>query len=294
MFFTALSLLSRLPSECNLAFWSFAIAFVASFPFLVRYFKMRAAHETAPFPFLELPAELRELIYDHLIQDPSYPPSRSPPRVLSSFGWLLPRRQGPSNSNWIMLANRQVYSEYMDILCKKSTFTLTVDQINQKEQDLWPIRQETLQSIRQCDLRIITTSSMLGAINPHLMPHNWPIRDKICESLQGMEKIEGLNLHVRAIGDPLWNPLWIWYHASQAFKDAGKLQFRSITFSLDSWSPGENHLARNKDGCWEWRCSTDHFVAIDPGQWQATNIREFCSMLYGECQACKGLEQISD
>ncbi|OCK80227.1 hypothetical protein K432DRAFT_382408 [Lepidopterella palustris CBS 459.81] len=283
MFFTPLSLLSGLSPEWQLVVWSLVVTVLISVPFFVRHFSMQAPHEVTPFPFLDLPRELRDIVYENLIQNPSYPPCTPSPKALSRFGWLLPQRPAPSTSNWVMLSNHQVYEEYMDLLCKQAKFTLTVDQKNAKERDIWPIRSETLKQIRKCDLRLVTTSKMLGAEDPRTMPKDWPLRDKICERLRGVQKAEDLNLHVRAIGDPLWNPLWVWYHASQAFKDSAKPCFQRITFSLDTWSPGENLLARNKEGQWEWRCRENHFVATDAGQYL---IREFCSALYAECQDC--------
>lgn len=275
----------QLLPEWQVVLWSLLIALAISSPFLIRTFKMQPK-EILPFRFLDLPQELRDLVFEHLIEDPSpsYPPTAlSPAKALSSFSWLLPQRPAPCSSNWIMLASRQVYQEYMDVLCKKGRFCFTVDQNNHTNRNLWPIRTATLNSVRKCDLRLITTSKMLGAVDPRSMPQGWPLRDKICETLAGVEKAADLNLHVRAVGDPLWNPLWVWFHASQAFKDTGRLCFKRITFSLDTWSPGENHLARNHEGKWCWQCPADHVVATDSGQ---CNVREFCAALYAECEEC--------
>jgi len=282
------SLLPGMPPEWQVVAFSLLVAFVVSVPFIFHRLKMHT-HEVTPFRFLDLPQELRDIVYEHLIEDPSpsYPPTTpSPAKALSAFSWILPQSPAPCSSNWVMLANRQIYQEYMDVLCRKGRFTFTVDQKNHTYQNLWPIRAETLNRVRKCDLRLITTSKMLGAIDPRSMPQGWPLRDKICETLAGVEKAEDLNLHVRAIGDPLWNPLWVWFHASQAFKDAGKLRFNRITFSLDTWSPGENHLARNDEGKWCWQCPADHVVATDP---ENCNVREFCAALYDECEECPSL-----
>ncbi|KAF2492411.1 hypothetical protein BU16DRAFT_438963, partial [Lophium mytilinum] len=263
---------------------SLVLALVVSIPFIVQIYKMET--QVTPFRFLELPQELRDIVYEHLIEDPSpsYPPTMtSPVKPLSSLSWILPQRPTPRSSNWTMLTSRQVYQEYMDVLCRKGRFTFTVDQDNHTKRNLWPIRAETLSSVRKCDLRLIATSKMLGAVDPRSVPQGWPLRDKICETLAGVEKAEDLNLHVRAIGDPLWNPLWVWFHASQAFKDSGRLCFNRITFSLDECFPGQNHLGRNNEGHWCWQCPSNHEVAADPEQ---CTVRDFCSALYAECEEC--------
>ena len=67
-----------------------------------------------PFTFLELPQELRDMVYEHFLEDPIYPP---PPRSLvqrSSLGWIYPSTSSASHARrhnkWIFLANKQVYA----------------------------------------------------------------------------------------------------------------------------------------------------------------------------------------
>ncbi|KAJ9654977.1 hypothetical protein H2201_008903 [Coniosporium apollinis] len=134
-----------------------------------------------------------------------------------------------------------------------------------------------MKSIRKCNLQIIATSRMLGGSDPRIAPTDSALRDKVARNLREMEKIRDLRLQVQAIGNPLWNPLWVWYHTAQLFKDMEEPRFQGIFFCLDSWSPGENRLVRDKEGQWEWRCPVDHFISKDCGRKQA--IREFCATL---------------
>ena len=114
-----------------------------------------------------------------------------------------------------------------------------------------------------------------------------------------MESCTSLTLGAKAIGDPLWNPLWIWFHSSQSFKNIGTElsdckggpRLEKITFSLDTWSPGENYLQRDAEnrGAWTWYCMEGHSVGLDGGVEQT--VREFCGMLYRECRTCRPAEE---
>lgn len=270
-----------------------------------------------PFPFLKLPRELRDLIYENLLEDPEYPaPLASQPQS-SSFGWILPRRRATSSSsshpahesNWVFLANKQLYQEYMDMLCKRATFHLTVAPQNREptpdaseskhpeDTRIWKISKDILKDLRSCSLKLITTSSMLGVPDPRDMTSSdWPLARQIREELKYIENVTSLILPVKAIGDPLWNPLWIWYHASQSFKSMGTEasdtvpigpRLNRITFSLDTWSPGENYLQRD-DTCerkWTWYCMEGHPVALDCGP--DMTVRQFCGKLYEVCKVCR-------
>lgn len=67
-----------------------------------------------------------------------------------------------------------------------------------------------------------------------------------------------------------------------------------ITFSLDTWSPGENFLERGRDGKreeeWVWYCGKGHSVGRDGGR--DVTVREFCALLYRECGVCRGEEAV--
>jgi hypothetical protein len=108
-----------------------------------------------------------------------------------------------------------------------------------------------------------------------------------------MRRLKSFSLDAKALGDPLWNPLWIWYHASQSFKNMGcgeeGPRLGKITFSLDTWSPGENYLERDEEGRWRWCCMKGHAVGLDGGS--EVTVREFCGFLYKECGVCKPVEE---
>jgi hypothetical protein len=288
-----------------LVIWAFA-----------RYSKMKDSRRN-PFPFLRLPQELRDMVYENLLEDPAYPPPPPCQHQRSSLDWMIPRRRSATSkasqqahtSTWIFLANKQVHREYMDMLCKRTTFHLTVspqncqpptDPTNPTYPDdnrIWKIPHQTLKHLRTCSLRLITTSSMLGVTDPRNMTSSdWTLARQIREELKGIENVTNLTLDAKAIGDPLWNPLWIWYHASQSFKIMGTEasdtvpigpRLNRITFSLDTWSPGENYLERDAgcEGKWAWYCMEGHNVGLDIGP--EMTVREFCGKLYQECKVCR-------
>jgi hypothetical protein len=300
---------------------------------------MEHDHSSKPFPFLDLPPELRDLVYENLLEDPYFPP---PPTCAKHAGFGLPsfdfwstvvpgrrasevvRAQAKRKSNWVFLANKQTYAEYMDLLVKRTTFHLTVSPANyqpltpdpssppstpsdspapspapQADKRIWHISENTLKSIRKCDIKLITTSSMLGVLDPRTMaPSSWALAHQIKSELSNVSNIRELNLHVKAIGDPLWNPLWVWYHATQSFLPMGHWtsspstftgpKLNKISFSLDTWSPGENYLERNEDAEWEWRCEKKHCVVKESNpDGKETTVREFCARLYMECRECR-------
>ena len=118
-------------------------------------------------------------------------------------------------------------------------------------------------------------------------------------ALARMPRLEGARVTVRAAGNQLWNPLWLWHYGSQAFKrlpaaaaDGKAPLLRRIDFALDAdikgWLVQElNHLERGceRSGEWEWRCRRGHLVAADEAG--AMPIRRFCTMLYRECGVCE-------
>ncbi|KAF1952244.1 hypothetical protein CC80DRAFT_423187 [Byssothecium circinans] len=282
-------------------------------------------HEgTTTFPFLELPAELRIRVYENLLEDPEYPPPPPPAKHPGSpLNWMLrdswlpgltpapvnPQTHGKHQSNWLFLANKQVYAEYMDIVCKKSTFHLTVSPYNYtattivtpsitwpQPTKIWNISPDVLKSLRKCDVKLITTTPLLSVEDPrNMQPGDWALARQVRAELKGAQSLSELSLHVKAIGDPMWNPLWMWYHASQSLKSMGTAtadeepagpKLNRITFSLDSWSPGENYLERDAEngGRWAWWCMKGHCTGVDGAD---VTVREFCSALYNECRECR-------
>jgi hypothetical protein len=298
---------------------------------LTKYIKMQDDNRK-PFAFLALPQELRDMVYENLIENPTvhYPPPPASTKLTSAIKWMLPSHwttiSPPSqHSTWLLLANCQIYKEYMDLFCKRTTFVLAVSPKNYQppplqtstptntstftsstsRENIWPIAPSTLPQIRSCELKLITTSAMLGVSDPRAMTSaSWPLAAQIRNELSAMTNVRELTLNAKAIGDRLWNPVWIWYHASQSFKTMGTPTCTStstsgddeqnkgpkltrITFSLDTWSPGENYLRREGDdeGVWMWHCMQGHRVCVDGGV--DMTIREFCGKLFQECEVCK-------
>jgi hypothetical protein len=279
-----------------------------------KYRKMQEDGKT-PFPFLELPQELRDMVYEHLLEEhPAYPPPPTCPKHASAMDWMLPGRWSstspqPKPSNWIMLTSKQIHKEYMKLLCQRATFRLTVSPQNYQnpcatptsthpsDKKIWHIAPSTLQQIRSCDLSLIATSSMLGVTDPRNMTSSdWTLAAQIRRELSFLTNVSNFTLDAKAIADPLWNPLWIWYHACQSFRyitsprsgsvSAGP-RLNRITFSLDTWSPGENFLMRDEKnrGEWTWYCMKGHSVGLDCGE--DMTVREFCAKLYQECRVCR-------
>ena len=287
---------------------------------LKRNIKKMQNQNNTPFPFLELPQELRDMVYENLLEDPHYPPPQPSPQN-HGLSWLpsIPQLSSKDSedtshqSNFLFLANKQIYSEYIDLMCKKRTFHLTVAPHNysppetpdEENKNIWKISSQVLKRVRKCEIKLVTTSTMLGVSDPRNMkPEEWVLARQIRRQLSVAENISELNLHVKAIGDPLWNPLWVWYHATQALRmmgsasdkdcdasaiesiKAGRLgpKFNRITFSLDMWSPGENYLMRDpsNNNQWAWWCLQGHCVGqVGP----ELTVRQFCSWLY-DCPTC--------
>lgn len=266
--------------------WALLVAVFTSSVLLLQLHQSR--RRTTHFPFAKLPAELRNLVYEQVIDSGPKPCFPAAGRTLDSsvtgLRWLGLRghRRSPK-SHAIMLVSKQLHSEFMDVMCKRTALTLRVDESNYSASPLWPLRQSTIDNVRRTSLEITATSRMLGAGDPRYMPNDWPLQKRIFGMLESMPLLQEQSLFIRAIGDPLWNPLWVWYHISQAFKDLKGLQ--TIKFGLDSRSPGENYLFRLTDGTWEWRCAEGHFVAEDGGR-QPQPIRVFCGFLYNDCETC--------
>ncbi|EMD94563.1 hypothetical protein COCC4DRAFT_152777 [Bipolaris maydis ATCC 48331] len=290
--------------------------------------------EQKQFPFLELPQELRDMVYEYFLDDPVYPapprPSFHTPSVVS---WMNPTRWTSStpsrphqrSNKCIFLANKQIHAEYMDMLCKRCTFKFFVSPETykslppsplpsspshppptttiaiQEATNVWTISPATLSKIRHCSLSLITTSAMLGVTDPRSMTSSsWSLGRRMRQQLKHMSSIQTFTLDAKALGDPLWNPLWIWYHASQSLKLLGTdlsdtvprgPQLSRITFSLDTWSPGENYLKRQTEG-WTWYCARGHVVATDFGH--DMTVREFCAKLYKECKVCWAVAEDED
>ncbi|KAK0618708.1 hypothetical protein DIS24_g11603 [Lasiodiplodia hormozganensis] len=285
----ATTLVPLLPANWTLSAWTLALAVALSLPLLLYFQKRRAAKPEPFFNFTGLPAEIRNMVYEEMVDpdcNPSFPTeAMRAPRPLSMASWI-PHRKKPNYPKYgILLASRQLHREFMDVLCKSATFTLNVDRSNEQSANLWPLSRDSVTKVRSCEIRIIATSNMLGSRDPRSMPRDWGLRDRVSRSLSAMKRVEKLRLHVHAVPDRMWNPLWLWSQVSQQFKDLAEPRFTAITFGLESWTLGENCLKRDADGRWKWTCPANHVVTDDPEGWQP--IREFCAALYLECRECQ-------
>ncbi|KAK8177587.1 hypothetical protein IWX90DRAFT_22379 [Phyllosticta citrichinensis] len=271
--------------------WTLLGAFILSLPLLAICYKNHLQRTpSSKASFFDLPPEIRNMVYEELIDpkcNPTFPAPvpHSPQRL--RFGWPLQKKKPSFNRCGILLASRQVHKEFTAAMCKKALFVFQVeDSAKEMTGSLWPLDQDTMTKVRNCEVRVIATSTMLGSRDPRTMPREWELRERVCDVLSSLAKVNSLRLHVHAQPDRLWNPLWLWSAVSQQFKCVDKPTFTEITFGLESWTLGENCLKRDADGKWKWRCQAgDHVVMDDPEGWQP--IRDFCAALYWECQVCQ-------
>ncbi|KAK8210652.1 hypothetical protein IWZ01DRAFT_287061 [Phyllosticta capitalensis] len=287
---TLATIIRALPATWPLPLWTLIGAVILSLPLLlaIRYKNRRLGTSSSQVSLFSLPVEIREMIYEELIDaecTPTFPAAAPRPQPRLRFSWL--QRKKPSFTKYgILLANRSINQEFTRVLSKKATYVLKVDSSNERTGSLWPLDEDTMSKLRNCEVRIIATSSMLGSRDPRAMPRRWELRERVCDVLSAMKKVDSLRLHVHAVPDRIWNPLWLWSQVSQQFKCIDSPTFTEITFGLESWTLGENCLKRDADGRWKWRCQAgDHVVMDDPEGWQP--IREFCAALYWECQVCQ-------
>lgn len=251
-------------------------------------------------PFLKLPPEVRVQIYKNIIdRDPIYP-SKQPAStsLISRIKELRKNRRRPIGANLILLANRQINDEYISVLCKTATFTLTLDErtyLSKSKPRIWDLLPAAYAQIKRCNLRIIADPSILGS--HHLMEEGATgLASRVTTTLCHMSQLDCLTVNIHA----LTNPLPLWFHASQALKVCESLPLQRINLSSDIKMMRENHLALVFDkgsGAngrnWEWRCPEGH--PVYDGLVGKQPIRGFCAALYMECITCDGLlDSISD
>jgi len=241
------------------------------------------------FRFLQLPRELRDEVYSHLVTNPSYPAIRPPPKPRTLFTLIhdLFRHTNlvapTPPSHWhggagLLFTNTSLSAEYTTALTKHATFALRIQESNKNTSPLWPLRCSTLQNIRHASIHILATPSLLGShlnsFDPRRAPPSltWPVLDRAMLAIAKMTRLRSLEVVVRALGNPLWNPLWLWWFAGMSFKlgaaraaaaafhtlretprggrelvegKGGVRALKRIRFELEGWTPGENWMARN-------------------------------------------------
>jgi hypothetical protein len=158
---------------------------------VVRKYRKMQYQNKQPFPFLELPQELRDMVYEYFLDDPAYPPPAHNEFQRSKLDWMRPARWASTStslgtrheSKRIFLANKQVYGEYMDMICRRKTFHLSVTPQTYRPTTtsspspfsstnytpVWDVSPTTLSKVQTCSLKLITTSSMLGVTDPRSM-----------------------------------------------------------------------------------------------------------------------------
>ncbi|KAK3082080.1 hypothetical protein LTS18_005066 [Coniosporium uncinatum] len=261
-------------------------------PYLLLFRRSSPKPEPSPlqhFRFLELPRELRDEVYSHLVTNPSYPAIRPPPKPRNLFTLIhdlfrhtnlvapLPPSRWHGGAGLLFTCS-SLSAEYTSALTKHATFALRIQESNKNTSPLWPLRCSTLSNIRYASIHILATPSLLGShigsFDPRRAPPSlsWPVLDRAMLAIEKMDRLRSLEVVVRALGNPLWNPLWLWWFAGMSFKlgaaraaAAGfhKLQetahgkhelverkggvraLKRIKFELEGWTPGENWMARN-------------------------------------------------
>jgi hypothetical protein len=131
----------------------------------------------------------------------------------------------------------------------------------------------------------------------------WQFLHRTLKTIEAMPRLTELTVTIEAsTGDQLWNPISLWHHTSQAFKQSKVTAFKRMSFGLEDWGLGNepNHLERHvvgeddeevvgemgEDGSgWQWRCSKGHFLRYDVAE--EMPIRTFCQVVF-RCKQCDG------
>ena len=282
------------PSYLLFACVTFIAAIIISHIFLLdSHFNFSGIFRKRCLPFLKLPPEVRLQIYQNIIdRDPVYPLEEPvSTSLISRIRQLRKIRSRPVGANLILLANRQLYDEYISVLSKTATFTLTLNEEAHLKYSIiriWDFLPVAYVHIKRCNLRIVAHPSILGS--SYMMESGAEgLAFRITDALHYMSQLENLVLNIHAVT----NPLPLWFHASQAFKVCEDLPLRRINLSSDIKMMRENHLALCCDDGgasgknWEWRCPEGHRVY--DGLVGKQPIRGFCAALYMECITCYAL-----
>jgi hypothetical protein len=101
---------------------------------------------------------------------------------------------------------------------------------------MFPMTPEAMRKLRKCSIQVTITPSTLDVPDLHNTTHDaWAPTRQIYSELQYFERIEHLSLHIRAVGDSLWNPLWMLYHVAQPFKAMGPSTSVCEKTKLSKW-----------------------------------------------------------
>ncbi|QDS77577.1 hypothetical protein FKW77_001536 [Venturia effusa] len=273
----------------------------------------KAQQSRGQSPFFDLPPELRNMVYEHLIEPEQTSHTSQPPhltdfrrnmnfvaRTLRIPPSLLPSVPKPRviyhHLNRLSLVNRQFQSEFMDVYHRNATFYSTLDASSpgapQHNVFTNPKASGALSRVRVASLKILATPGISGAFDPREVNSSgdWSLKNQVFEAMESMQVLRSMSLNIQAAGNQLWNPVWLWHFTSQAFKESKVMAFKKMEFTLENWHFREpNHMVRNDDGDWEWRCAMDHYMQDDIPKRLA--IREFCGALYDKCDVCEPSEE---
>jgi hypothetical protein len=185
--------------------------------------------------------------------------------------------------------NRCMLEEFLQIYSQNAIFRFTLDASHAESASFWKVPDHILSSMRTVRLKVLANPGIVGEFDPRRETGSWNLRDRVFGLIDRMEKLEDLRLSIQAVGNQLWNPIWLWHYTSQAFKVSEVKAFKRMSFDLEGWNVREpNHLERNENGLWEWRCAENHYVLSDTDGPQP--IRSFCAALYAECRICHPTE----
>ncbi|CAI6336338.1 unnamed protein product [Periconia digitata] len=252
-------------------------------------------HPKHPFPFLALPPELRLKIYT------CFPP-------------------GETGNTKIYLINKQINAEYIHHHATTTRIQLSVSAKNythpskptsspssssttppptQALPPLWTLSPTLTQHLQKATIHLTLTSPLLGYSSPRdiVIPSpspsspssfdpatQFPLTQHLTTTLcsSAFPSLKDIHVKIRAIPDPLWNPIWFWYHVSQALKSVARI--RKISFEVEGWSPGQHGMERRRrtkkplkdlppqkkeeeedeeEEKWTWVCERGHWMADD-------------------------------
>ncbi|KAF2673125.1 hypothetical protein BT63DRAFT_421304 [Microthyrium microscopicum] len=264
--------------------------------------RQRNSKPNSTFPLMKLPAEVRLLIFERLLENEdrafeSLPPSPKPKPItrLRALKKLLTPKGPPLSYTSLNAVSRQIREEFLHVYWQHGTLTFKLDASTFSTTPFLPLAPTVSRAIKSVHLRIFATPSLVGAegsFDPRNVSGDWALRDRVVAQLSGMRRLSDVSLTIRASGNQLWNPLWLWYHTSQRFKDSGLRTLGHMSFEMEDFTIREpNHMAREKGGRWEWRCREGHVVGdaeVEQG------IKPFCFSLYEDCMVCGRADGMGD
>ncbi|KAF2743955.1 hypothetical protein M011DRAFT_461213 [Sporormia fimetaria CBS 119925] len=229
---------------------------------------------------------------------------RNKPKTIASPAW---------KSNTLLLVSQQVHHEFLSLLTARKTFHLHLSESacsaftsppasfssdpSTYYPTPWPLPLSTLTQLRHVVLTLTTPPCTSHQDPRHMDPGTWPLARTIEAYLSSLRAVKTLELRIIADGHPIWNPLWVWYHAIMALRVLENPGFTRMEFVSEPPVMDKNWLGRvsgsgandgegaGKIGKWFWCCPMGH--ALEGSELDGElKIREFCSRLYWDCGVC--------